>query len=130
MKKKESKVKSPVVRLRFMLIGIVLLVAAMSGPLLLVWKQSHINQVSIELENMNDTLEALDREIASLRLECEKLSSTARIERLAREALSLDYPSSDQIVIIDGGEVGQGLEGSGIDRLFAWVRRSISGERG
>ncbi|MFP4012868.1 MAG: cell division protein FtsL [Chitinispirillaceae bacterium] len=130
MRKKESKVKSPVVRLRFMLVGIVLLMAAMSGPLALVWKQSHINQVSIELENMNDTLEALDREIASLRLECEKLSSTARIERLAKEALSLDYPSSDQIVIIDGGEAGRKLEQSGIGRLFAWVRRSISGERG
>ncbi|MFP4163245.1 MAG: cell division protein FtsL [Chitinispirillaceae bacterium] len=129
-KKHDKKNSSPVVRLRYMFVGILLIMAAISGPLLLVWKQSYINQVSIRLENMNGSLAEIDRDIAALRLECEKLSATSRIERVARENLELEYPSSDQIVIINGGEEGKSENEGGISRLFAWVRHSITGERG
>jgi len=90
----------PVLRLRMMLIGLCVLIVCMVGPLVLVWKQSYINQASIRLENKADALAAQNREITALRLECGRLSATPRIERMAKER-GFEYPPSGRMVVLD-----------------------------
>jgi cell division protein FtsL len=102
MKKNSTKASSqqPILRFRPFLIRIAFLLMVISGPLLIVWKQVYINNASIKLNKMSDSLNALRREIASLEIQCERYSSTDRIERFARENLQLEYPVSSQIVVV------------------------------
>jgi cell division protein FtsL len=116
----------PVVRLRIMLIGLCVLVASIAGPLVLVWKQSYINQMSIRLESRADTLKALSREITSLNLERGRLSSTARIERVARSR-GLEYPASGRVEVLEVAMPRQRREGGGAG-FFARARQYLSGE--
>ncbi len=111
----------PVVRFRSVLIGICVLAVCMVGPLVLVWTQSYINQVSLRIESKSEALAAVNSEITALGLECGRLSSTARIERMARSR-GLEYPVSGQIEVWEvpmsrSGEVG----------LFAYLRQTFLG---
>jgi cell division protein FtsL len=102
MKKRvETKTSgAPIIRMRSMAMGMALLVLLIAGPLLIVWKQAYITGSSLRLEAMSDTLSALNKQISALRLQRERLSSTERIEKFARTALHLEYPSSDRIVLL------------------------------
>jgi cell division protein FtsL len=88
----------PVVRLRSVFLGVCVLALCIAGPLVLVWTQSYINQVSLRLEAKTEALAAVNRDITALGLECGRLSSTARIERLARSR-GLEYPASGRIEV-------------------------------
>ena len=99
--KKDVTVKTkPLIRLRFMLIGLVLLALAISGPLLVVRKQVYITDVSMKMNALSDSLNMLNKEIATLQLTAEQLSANGRIEEFARTARNLEYPSVNQIVIV------------------------------
>jgi cell division protein FtsL len=101
-----------------MAMGIALLVLLIAGPLLIVWKQAYITGSSVRLEAMSDTLSALNKQISTLRLQYERLSSTERIEKFARTSLHLEYPSSDRIVLLpletNGGSLTKTGSGSGL----------------
>jgi len=125
---RQTKSGEPVVRLRIMLVGVCVVVIAMMGPLALVYKQSYINQTSIRLEAKADTLNSLNREIAALKLKSSNLSSTARIERLAK-SYGLEYPSSSQVEIIKVSGVQVYGEG-GVSKIFDRVKSSLLRERG
>jgi len=88
----------PVIRLRSVLIGICTLTFCMAGPLVLVWTQSYINQVSLRIESKTQALAAVNQEITALNLEQGRLSAPARIERIARSR-GLEYPVSGQIEV-------------------------------
>lgn len=109
----------PVIRLRSVLIGICTLAVCMAGPLVLVWTQSYINQVSLRLESKAQTLAAAKSEITALGLECGRLGATARIERIAR-AHGLEYPASGQIEV---WEVKMPSSGEG--GLFAYLKQTF-----
>ena len=126
--RQQIKSGEPVVRLRIMLIGICVIVIAIMGPLALVWKQSYIDKVSIRLEEKANTLNALNREIAALKLKSANLSSTARIERLAK-SYGLEYPSSSQIEIIKVPASRINKEGMA-GRIFDRIKGSLLGEKG
>jgi len=111
----------PVIRLRSVLIGICTLAVCMVGPLILVWTQSYINQVSLRLESKAEALAAVDREITALGLERGRLSATARIERIARSR-GLEYPQSGQIEV---WEVKAPRSGEG--GLFAYIEQIFLG---
>jgi len=111
-----------------MLVGVCIVVIAMLGPLALVYKQSYINQTSIKLEAKADTINALNREIAALKLKSSSLSSTARVERLAK-SYGLEYPSSSQIEVIKVSGVNVYKE-SWMSKVFDWVNGSLLRERG
>ena len=127
-KKKKSDISQPLVKMRHIATVLVVLVVVLTGPLLLVWKQAYINTASLKLDSMADTLSVLNREIATMRLQCEHLSSNSRIETIAREKLSLEYPSSSQIVIVSIG-TGSGGVFYSVRNIFAKLIDSISGER-
>lgn len=91
---------TPVVRLRLMSVVTAALVVLVFGPLAMVWKQAYLSSASIRRERCADTLSFLNKEIAALRLERERLAGNDRIEKFARSVLLLDYPLSDRIVIV------------------------------
>jgi cell division protein FtsL len=97
---KKSGDRSPLVRVRQMVIVIAGIVAFFSIPLVLVWKQAYIRGSSVRLEAMADTLSRLDNRISDLQCKSERLSNIERIETFARVSLGLEYPSSDRIVIV------------------------------
>jgi hypothetical protein len=120
---KERK-SQPVVRLRSMFIGLCVLVGSIAVPLVLVWKQSFVNQVSIRLEYKADTLASLRREITSLELECGRLSSPARVERLAR-ARGFEYPVSGQLEVLEVKMPRQN-KNRWVGEIFAYVKQIFS----
>jgi cell division protein FtsL len=109
----------PLVRVRFMAVVIAAVIIGIAGPLALVWKQAYIASASVRLEEMTDTVSALNREIATLQLLRDRLSSNERIERVARTLLGLEYPSSDRIAIIPirGKDEKRGLAAGVVDLL-------------
>jgi len=121
----------PIVRLRFMGAGLMVVALCIAGPLLLVWKQAYIASTSMRIEAMADTISALNRQIATLQLLRDRLSSNERVERVARAVLRLEYPSSDRIVIIPVSNKGEkrGLA-AGVEDLLAIVQgQSVKGGR-
>jgi cell division protein FtsL len=120
---------APLLRMRHMP-GIIAFVAVLViGPLLVVWKQVYITEVSMKQTALADSLKVLSKETAGLRFAAEKLSSTGRIESIARERLGLEYPAAGQIVIIKQRETDKtrpGDEGN----FLAILRRSLSHVRG
>jgi hypothetical protein len=72
---------------------------------------------------MADTVSTLNRQIATLQLLRDRLSSNERIERVARTLLGLDYPSSDRIAIIPVREKNEkrGLV-AGVGNILAFVQ--------
>jgi cell division protein FtsL len=109
----------PVIRLRSVLIGICALAVCMVGPLVLVWTQSYINQVSLRIESKTEALAAVNSEITTLRLDCVRLSATARIERIARSR-GLEYPVSGQIEVWEVRKPRSGDSG-----LFAYLMQTF-----
>lgn len=118
---------APVVKVRIILILLSVIAVIIAGPLLAVWKQVYINDLSIRLESMNDTIVSLNREIASLRITRERLSDPDRIESFARTALGLEYPSSSRIEIvrIDGKKTEDFFE-----KVYAAIRKSVLRDKG
>jgi cell division protein FtsL len=114
---------APLVRVRFMAVVIAAVTVCIAGPLVLVWKQAYIASASVRLEEMADTVSALNRQIATLQLLRDRLSSNERIERVARTLLGLDYPSSDRIAIIPvrAKNEKRGFA-AGVDNLLAIVQ--------
>lgn len=129
-KKTNNSGSSPIIRVRFMVSGVALLVALISGPLLAVWKQVYINNTSIQLSKMTDTLSVLKKEIATLQFSCERYSSTERIEKIAHDKLNLEYPVSSQIVIIQVEKQGSPDLHNASREFLAFLRKTITGDNG
>jgi cell division protein FtsL len=117
----DVSIAQPVVRLRSVLIGICALAVCMVGPLVLVWTQSYINQVSLRLKSKTETLNAINSEITDLKLKCGHLSADARIERIAL-ARGFVHPELGKIEV---WEVR--LPQSGEGGLFAYLKQTFFG---
>jgi len=120
----------PIMRFRSMLLGITIIAGLIAGPLLMVWKQVYITSTSVRMERMTDSLSVFTKEIATLRLKCERLSSNERIEKIARKKLHLEYPTSQQIVIIKVPEKERIFSASWPQELLAFFRKSLLKDRG
>jgi cell division protein FtsL len=120
---------APLLRMRHVP-GIIAFVAILViGPLLVVWKQVYITEVSMKRSALTDSLTVLSKENAQLRFAAEKLSNTGRIESIARERLGLEYPAAGQIVIIKHREPDR-KQSDSEGNFFAILRRSLSRMRG
>ncbi len=73
----------------------------LGSPVFIVWKQSHITQVSFTEEKLRDQLNQLRREKAKAEIRLERLGRDERIERIAKERCGLRYPDSRSIVIVN-----------------------------
>ena len=119
----------PLIRLRSMLGGTTVIAVLIAGPLLLVWKQVYLTSASIRLQRMTDSLSVLSREITTLRLRCERLSSKERIEYIAQTALGLEHPAAERIFIvkIPAGAAGHKMEWP--REIVAFLKKSLRGDR-
>ena len=106
-KRKSSAAATPV-RVRSMATGLIAVTALIALPLLVVWKQAFISGASMRIERMNDTLSSMNREIATLRLRRDRLSTNDRIESIAQRSLNLEYPASDRITFVSCAKKGGG----------------------
>ena len=120
---------APVLRFRQLATGILCVVILIIWPMFMVWKQIYITNVSIKESVLADSLIVLSREAATLRLYHEKLSSTGRIESIARNAIGLEYPTSEQIVVIRESKKG-GPEASRSSGFLAILHRTFLRARG
>jgi cell division protein FtsL len=123
-------VHAPVLKLRQLSIGILCVVVLIMWPMFMVWKQIYITNVSIRESALVDTLVVLTKEAATLRLYNEKLAGTQRIESIARAAMGLDYPTSDQIVVVRESKKGARQSNTGGGSIMAIFRKTFSRERG
>ena len=107
----------------------VLVAIVIMFPLSLVWKQVYITDTSMHRHALKDSLTTLHKEVTALTIMAERLSSTARIERIAKESLSLDYPSSKEIIVV---RPKKQKESHAILSAPFWtvVRKTISPEKG
>ena len=127
--KGNSKAQAPLLRVRHLAgiaVAITLMVAA---PLGIVWKQVYITQTSVRKDRLSDSLLILGKQATQLRLYVEKLSSTPRIESIARQSLGLEYPTANQIVIIKQPQ-NRPQPSAAEGNYIAILRRSIARERG
>jgi len=88
----------PVVR--YFIYAAILVTIFVMFPLSLVWKQVFITTISLRQDALKDSLAVLQKEVSTLTIMAEQLSSTERIEQIAEESLGLDYPSSKEIVVV------------------------------
>jgi cell division protein FtsL len=130
MRKRHDKVATPIIRFRSMLAGVSIIAVLITGPLLMVWKQVYITSTSITIEKMTDSLNVLNKHIAELKLKGEWLSSNDRIEHIAKQSLGLDYPSSEQIVIIKVPKNEKLAQVNWPRELASFIKRSLFGENG
>ena len=111
---------APVIKLRHVGAGVLVVATAITGPLLVVRKQVYLRDLAIRREQLSDTLAVNRRETASLAVEARQLSSLRRIETIARDQLNMDYPKSDQIKIVEGRKNTGGGRG-----FLALIKRSL-----
>ncbi|MCX7726006.1 MAG: cell division protein FtsL [Chitinispirillaceae bacterium] len=105
-----------------------------SLPLSIVYKEQYITKKSLQISKQYDSLTIETKNIEKLRLVCERLASKERIERIAKKSLGLEYPSTEQIVIVKiPAEKEEGSkEGNWRWRneLVFFLKRSILKDRG
>jgi cell division protein FtsL len=101
-----------------------------AGPLLMVWKQVYLTSASLKIDKLTDSIAVVTKEIATLRLKCEQLSSKERIEHIAQTALGLGYPSADRIVIVKVPRNAPVAESDWSNDLVAFFKKTFWGNRG
>jgi cell division protein FtsL len=99
----EQSREAPLLKVRHLAVMTAFIALLIALPLGIVWKQVYITQTSVRQNRCADSLVVLTKRAAQLRLSVEKLSSTYRIEAIARQCLNLDYPCAGQIVIMKQG---------------------------
>ena len=86
--------------MKFFSTATILIIIVVMFPLSLVWKQEYIANTSLHQDSLQDSLTVLQKEVITLTMAVERLSSTERIEEIAKETMGLDYPSSKEIVVV------------------------------
>jgi len=119
---------APVLRLRELALGIVLVASLIACPLLLVARQSYIANLSVRESRLSDSLSSVGRRCAEQRLYNEKLSSTARIESIMRQR-GLEYPAAGSIVVIREPAEHEST-GKRAGNIFAIIKKPFLGEKG
>jgi cell division protein FtsL len=121
--------RPPILRIRHLAVMAGLVAALIAGPLGMVWKQVYITQLSMQRGAVSDSVSALRKQTAQLRLSVDKLSETSRIETMARQRLELEYPAAGKIVIVKQRGAARTAQAGGGGFITA-LKRSISGGRG
>jgi len=115
--------------IKYIITVAVLVAVIVMLPLSLVWKQVYITRTSMQYDSLKDSLAVLNREIAVVSFRAEKLSSTGRIETIAKERLQLDYPLSPEIVVVRP-EKKQRKAFALKSTFWTVLRKSLTAEKG
>lgn len=85
---------------KFYFIALLICTTVITVPLGLVWKQVYITRLSLKYDSLKAKTMVLNKEMVALNLEIKQLSNTERIENIARNSLDLNYPTSQEIIIV------------------------------
>lgn len=118
------------VRLRYIAAAVGCIAVLILAPLFTVWKQVYIRDKSLRKQVLTDSLNVCSREVARLEILVERLASTERIERIARDTLNMEYPSSERIVIVQPAQEPDRPSVFAQLRFMAILRRSFTQMRG
>ncbi|MCK4536387.1 MAG: cell division protein FtsL [Desulfuromonadales bacterium] len=69
--------------------------------LFFVWSRVQVTSLEYDISRIEQTLRQSRQEIAQLTLEAATLSSSERIERVARNELGLRLPVPEQVITVD-----------------------------
>jgi cell division protein FtsL len=119
---------SPVLRFSHLVIAAAFVLLIITMPMFMVWKQIKVTNIAVRESALSDTLSVLSKEIASLRLYNEHLASTERIETIMRANRGLDYPSSQQIVVVREGNSAS-VAASSHSNFMAILKKTFTRER-
>ncbi len=115
--------------LRYYLLFIIAGSLVVTVPLALVWKQSHITQVSLRYDSLQDSLAVLNKKTTTLHVRAKQLSNAERIETIAQSALGLTYPKSEAIIIMPSEKKGP-IRFLSKSPFWTMIKKSIQAQRG
>ena len=87
-------------RQRILIVVTVLFSLVLASAILLVYSKHQSRKVFVELQQLKVEVDALNTEWSQLQLEQSAWSGHGRIERIARERLSMVVPESDSVVFV------------------------------
>lgn len=85
---------------RLFLIIALIFVAVLSSAIMLVYSKHQSRKLFVELQGLKHQVNELDTEWGQLQLEQSAWSGHGRIERVARERLSMVMPNANEVVFI------------------------------
>lgn len=85
---------------RLFLVMALIFVAVLSSAIMLVYSKHQSRKLFVELQSMKHQVNELDTEWGQLQLEQSAWSGHGRIERVARERLSMVMPNENEVVFI------------------------------
>jgi cell division protein FtsL len=87
-------------RKRVLIVVALLFSMALGSAILLVYSKHQSRKVFVELQQLNYQVDALNTEWSQLQLEQSAWSGHGRIERIARNRLSMVMPESADVVFV------------------------------
>lgn len=85
-------------RLSHVVVGVMTIMVV---ALVYVWFQVNTTRINYAIAREMQVQERLIEEGRQLKMEIEVLESPRRIETIAKETLEMNYPRSDQVVLLD-----------------------------
>ena len=86
---------------RLFLVMTLIFIAMLSSAIMLVYSKHQSRKLFVELQSLKHQVNELDTEWGQLQLEQSAWSGHGRIERVARERLSMVMPKANEVVFIN-----------------------------
>ena len=87
-------------RQRILMVVTLLFSLVLASAILLIYSKHQSRKIFVELQQLKAEVDALNTEWSQLQLEQSAWSGHGRIERIARERLSMVMPESDSMVFV------------------------------
>ncbi len=87
-------------RQRILMVVTLLFSLVLASAILLIYSKHQSRKIFVELQQLKAEVDALNTEWSQLQLEQSAWSGHGRIERIARERLSMVMPDSDNVVFV------------------------------
>ena len=87
-------------RQRVLVVVTLLFVLVLVSALMLIYSKHQSRKLFVELQQLNYQIDELNTEWGRLQLEQSAFSDHGRIERIARNRLSMVMPPSDEVIFI------------------------------
>lgn len=87
-------------RQRILMVVTLLFSLVLASAVLLIYSKHQSRKIFVELQQLKVEVDALNTEWSQLQLEQSAWSGHGRIERIARERLSMVMPESDGVVFV------------------------------
>ena len=98
-KKKKTVISSK--EKRFILLAVLFLAVCSLG---LIWRFAAINDMQYKVTKLQQRIDSLEKDNASLTVELKRLSAPRQLEERATRELGMQWPTPKQIINVQGGQ--------------------------